>query len=190
MNQLVHQSGDRLIVTSLEISNHFGKRHDDVLKAVRNIECSQEFARRNFAVCSYQDGNQRQRPMYEITRDGFTLLCMGFTGPEAMVWKERYIEAFNQMEAALRQPPEQLKRMVEALAGEVLRDKPERRKLLRYRKMGLSVLEISRLVRRNEATVRREIVLMEACGLLQVTPQMVAKRALALSNLPHKGGAA
>ncbi|OGS90840.1 MAG: hypothetical protein A2Z95_06125 [Gallionellales bacterium GWA2_60_18] len=128
--------------------------------------------------------------MYEITRDGFTLLCMGFTGPEAMVWKERYIEAFNQMEAALRQPPEQLKRMVEALAGEVLRDKPERRKLLRYRKMGLSVLEISRLVRRNEATVRREIVLMEACGLLQVTPQMVAKRALALSNLPHKGGAA
>jgi len=108
MNQLVHQSGDRLIVTSLEISNHFGKRHDDVLKAVRNIDCSQEFARRNFAACSYQDGNQRQRPMYEITRDGFTFLCMGFTGQQAAVWKERYIEAFNQMEAALRgQPPAQ-----------------------------------------------------------------------------------
>lgn len=102
MNQLVHLSGDRLVVTSLEISNHFGKRHDDVLKAVRKLDCSPDFAVRNFAACSYQDGNQRQRPMYEITRDGFVFLCMGFTGQQAAVWKERYIEAFNQMERTLR----------------------------------------------------------------------------------------
>jgi Rha family phage regulatory protein len=102
MNQLVHQSGDRLIVTSLEISNHFGKRHDDVLKAIRGLDCSPDFAARNYAACTYQDGNQRQRPMYEITRDGFTFLCMGFTGAQAAVWKERYIEAFNQMEVQLR----------------------------------------------------------------------------------------
>lgn len=102
MNQLVHQSGDRLIVTTLEISNHFGKRHDDVLKAIKNLECSQEFSRRNFAGTSYNDSQNKPRPMYEITRDGFTFLCMGFTGPQAAVWKERYIEAFNQMEAALR----------------------------------------------------------------------------------------
>lgn len=108
MNQLVHQSGERLIVTTLEISNHFGKRHDDVLKAIRGLDCSPDFAARNFAACSYQDGNQRQRPMYELTRDGFTFLCMGFTGAQAALWKERYIEAFNQMEAALRgQPPVQ-----------------------------------------------------------------------------------
>ena len=102
MNQLVHQSGDRLIVTTLEISNHFGKRHDDVLKAIKNLECSQEFSRRNFAGTSYNDSQNKPRPMYEITRDGFTFRCMGFTGPQAAVWKERYIEAFNQMEAALR----------------------------------------------------------------------------------------
>lgn len=100
--QLVHKSGDRLVVTSLEISNHFGKQHKDVLRAVENLDCSQEFARRNFAPCSYNDGNNRQRPMYEITRDGFTFLCMGFTGQQAAVWKERYIEAFNQMERTLR----------------------------------------------------------------------------------------
>lgn len=102
MNQLVHQSGGRLIVTSLEISNHFGRQHKNVVQAIENLDCSAEFARLNFKLCSYTDGNQRQRPMYEITRDGFTFLCMGFTGQQAAVWKERYIEAFNQMEAALR----------------------------------------------------------------------------------------
>ena len=105
MNQLVHQSGDRLIVTTLEISNRFGKRHDDVLRAIKNLECSQEFSRRNFAGTSYNDSQNKPRPMYEITRDGFTFLCMGFTGSQAALWKERYIEAFNQMEAVLHIKP-------------------------------------------------------------------------------------
>lgn len=99
---LVRLSGDRLIVSSLDISNHFGKRHDDVLKAVRNLDCSPEFRRRNFAESSYTNSQNRKMPMSEITRDGFVFLCMGFTGQQAAVWKERYIEAFNQMEAALR----------------------------------------------------------------------------------------
>lgn len=104
---LVRLSGDRLIVSSLDISNHFGKRHDDVLKAVRNLDCSPEFRRRNFAETVYHRPNPSggkgiPAPMFEITRDGFVFLCMGFTGQQAAVWKERYIEAFNQMEAALR----------------------------------------------------------------------------------------
>lgn len=107
MNQLVHLSGDRLVVTSLEISNHFGKRHNDVLRAVSNLECSDEFRRRNFAQTVYNrpnpsGGKSIAAPMYEITRDGFVFLCMGFTGQQAAVWKERYIEAFNQMERTLR----------------------------------------------------------------------------------------
>lgn len=102
MNQLVHQSGDRLVVTSLEISNHFGKRHDNVMQSIHNLECSEKFRLLNFKASTYNNGQNRAQPMYEITRDGFTFLCMGFTGPQAAVWKERYIEAFNQMEAALR----------------------------------------------------------------------------------------
>lgn len=39
--------------------------------------------------------------MYIIFRDGFTLLAMGYTGPEAMRFKLAYIEAFNRMEAEL-----------------------------------------------------------------------------------------
>lgn len=102
MNQLVHQSGDRLVVTTLEISNHFGRRHDNVMQAIHNLECSDKFRLLNFKASSYNNGQNKAQPMYEITRDGFTFLCMGFTGPQAAVWKERYIEAFNQMEAALR----------------------------------------------------------------------------------------
>lgn len=127
-NQLVHQSGDRLIVTTLEISNRFGRQHKDVLKAIGNLDCSAEFRQRNFAPTVYHRSNPSggkpiPATMYELTRDGFTFLCMGFTGSQAALWKERYIEAFNQMEAALRiNPPEHHQQL--ALAREVgtLRD--------------------------------------------------------------------
>ena len=106
---LVRLSGDRLIVSSLDISNHFGKQHKDVLRAVDNLECSDEFRRRNFAPTVYHRPNPSggkgiEARMYEITRDGFVFLCMGFSGQQAATWKERYIEAFNKMEAALRAP--------------------------------------------------------------------------------------
>ena len=101
---LVRLSGDRLIVSSLDISNHFGKQHKDVLRAIRNLDCSPEFNRRNFALVHYQDSKGETRAAYDITRDGFVFLCMGFTGQQAATWKERYIEAFNKMEAALRAP--------------------------------------------------------------------------------------
>jgi len=107
-NQLVHQSGGRLVVTTLEISNRFGKQHKNVLRDIENLECSDGFRRLNFEPSTYNNSQNKAQPMFEITRDGFTFLCMGFTGQQAAVWKERYIEAFNQMEAALRgQPPAQ-----------------------------------------------------------------------------------
>lgn len=102
MSQLVHQSGDRLVVTSLEISNHFGKRHDNVMQAIQHLDCSEKFRLLNFKASNYHNSQNKAMPMYEITRDGFTFLCMGFTGAQAAVWKERYIDAFNQMESALR----------------------------------------------------------------------------------------
>ncbi|SUA94160.1 phage associated protein [Neisseria mucosa] len=96
---LVRISGDRLVTTSLEISNHFGKKHKDILRAIQHLECSKEFNERNFAPVGYTDAKGEQRPMYEITRDGFVFLCMGFTGSAAAQWKEKYIAAFNALEA-------------------------------------------------------------------------------------------
>ena len=88
--------------TSLQVAEHFGKRHTHVLRAIRNLDCSNEFNERNFGLVEYIDEKGERRPMYQMTRDGFAMLAMGFTGKEAMKWKEAYITAFNAMEAKLR----------------------------------------------------------------------------------------
>lgn len=88
--------------TSLQVAEHFGKRHGDVIRSIRKLEVPEEFSRRNFASRDYFDERGKVQPSYLITRDGFALLAMGFTGKEAMRWKLAYIAAFNAMEAKLR----------------------------------------------------------------------------------------
>lgn len=87
--------------TSLVIAQAFEKEHKDVLRAIYNMECSPEFNERNFAPVGYKDAKGEIRPAYRLTRDGFAFLAMGFTGKKAAAWKERFLEAFNAMEAAL-----------------------------------------------------------------------------------------
>jgi Rha family phage regulatory protein len=96
------QQGDKIVVSSRKIAEVFEKRHSDVLDALKNINCSKEFAQRNFTLGSYLDSNNQERPEYLITRDGFTFLVMGFTGEKAAKFKEGYIVAFNIMEDKLR----------------------------------------------------------------------------------------
>lgn len=90
------------VVSSLDIAETFEKRHDDVLKSIRNLECSEEFRLRNFAESSYTNSQNKKQPMYYVTRDGFTLLAMGYTGEKAMKFKEAYIKQFNVMERMLQ----------------------------------------------------------------------------------------
>lgn len=93
--KLVH---GQAVTTSLKVAEAFGKQHKDVLRAIANLECSEEFNRRNFALIEYTDSANRKQPMYTITRDGFAFLASGFTGKEAAQWKEKYIAAFNELE--------------------------------------------------------------------------------------------
>jgi Rha family phage regulatory protein len=88
--------------TSLDVATNFGKRHTEVLRKIKDLECSTGFSERNFASAEYKDAQGKPRPMYLITRDGFSILVMGFTGKEAMTWKEKYIKAFNKMEVELQ----------------------------------------------------------------------------------------
>lgn len=92
------------VTSSLAIANFFSKRHDDVLKKIRTLDCSASFTARNFAVSEYTDCSGRKLPCYHITRDGFAFLAMGFTGKRAAQFKEAYINAFNQMEKQLSKP--------------------------------------------------------------------------------------
>lgn len=93
----------RPATTSLEIAKFFDRRHDDVVKGIRNLlaNCPELFSHRNFAGASYLDEQAKNRPMYIIHRDGFMLLVMGYTGKKALALKLAYIEAFNRMEAEL-----------------------------------------------------------------------------------------
>ena len=101
LNNLVVLKKRNATTTSLIVAEKFGKNHRDVLRAIRNLECSKDFTERNFAPVKYKDSTGRSLPMYQITRDGFSFLAMGFTGKEAALWKERFINAFNAMETAL-----------------------------------------------------------------------------------------
>lgn len=98
---LVVHDGE-VFATSRIVAEFFDKRHDDVLKRIRNIDCSEEFRLRNFAESSYLNTQGKEQPLYELTRDGFMFLAMGFTGPRAAAVKEAFIAQFNQMETMLR----------------------------------------------------------------------------------------
>lgn len=88
---------------STNVAELFGKRHADVLRAAELLRSQvPEHAQRNFALSDYLDSTGRTLPAYRLTRDGFTLLAMGFTGSKALQFKLAYIDAFNRMEAELQ----------------------------------------------------------------------------------------
>ena len=99
---IVTIQNDQLITTSKNIADVFEKRHADVLRAIENLLPElPETHQRNFALVDYLDEKGEKRPVYNITRDGFTLLAMGFTGKKALSFKLAYIDQFNAMEKAL-----------------------------------------------------------------------------------------
>lgn len=94
-------------VDSLYVAEFFEKNHKEVLRDIRNIAApnsglSKEFAERNFALGSYKDKQNQKRPCYYLTRDGFTILVMGYTGKKALRFKELYIRRFNEMEELIK----------------------------------------------------------------------------------------
>ena len=104
-----------LVVSSRKVAEVFEKLHKHVMESIRELDCEEEFNESNFRPVEYRDAKGEMRPEYLITRDGFTLLAMGFTGAKAMQWKIKYIEAFNKMEAELRNPFSIPKTLPEAL---------------------------------------------------------------------------
>lgn len=104
MNNLVEIHHREAITTSLKVAGVFGKRHDRVLESIRHLVPDLPNIRAPFfREAVYADEQGKPRPMYEMTRDGFSLLAMGFTGKKALTFKLQYIQAFNTMERALIQ---------------------------------------------------------------------------------------
>lgn len=103
-----------IVATSRAVADMFKKRHDNVLRDIETI-CNdfseveeigllknEESSDRYFMKSAYKNEQNKKQPQYLMTRDGFTLLVMGFTGKKALQFKIAYINRFNEMEAALQ----------------------------------------------------------------------------------------
>lgn len=86
------------MVSSRDVADIFGKRHDNVLQAITNCECSQEFRLLNFKESYYRNAQKKKQPEYLLTKNGFAFVVMGFTGRKAAMFKEAYITRFDEME--------------------------------------------------------------------------------------------
>ena len=122
----IYEYGGEPVTTSRAIAEQFGKQHKHVIRDIESIitelngnalnfeeanepnfgpaeisTANREFAARNFFLTEYTDEKGERRKQYILTRDGFTLLAMGFTGAKAMQFKVAYINAFNRMESII-----------------------------------------------------------------------------------------
>ena len=106
MNELVYLKNNAAVCDSLQVTEKFEMRHDNVLRAIDNLQKSllnfEEPSKMFIASKRKADDGQYHR-MYLMNRDGFSLLVMGFTGKNALEWKLQYIKAFNQMEKLIRE---------------------------------------------------------------------------------------
>ncbi|EFR9487994.1 transcriptional regulator [Salmonella enterica] len=93
----------RAVTTSVAVAEYFRKLHKNVIQKIEMLDCSPEFTRLNFKPSEYTDATGRTLPAYQITKNGFVFLVMGFTGKKAAAFKEAYIAEFDRMENELRQ---------------------------------------------------------------------------------------
>lgn len=101
MNDIIlsTQNGEP-VASSRDVAKRFGKEHKNVMQAVANLVAENSAAKSMFHPATFENRGKKY-PMYLMNRDGFSLLAMGFTGKEAVQWKLKYIEAFNEMEKKL-----------------------------------------------------------------------------------------
>ena len=114
--------GGYVIVSSMTLAEKFGRQHKDVLRAIDNLlkDTSSGFNRRNFTPVSYSDIYGRPQRAYDLTKHGFSMVAMGFTGKKAIPWKERFFDAFDAMEEAIRNDPiVEIKAELSAVKSEV-----------------------------------------------------------------------
>lgn len=102
MNDLVIMKNQQAVTISLQVAETFRKRHDHLLRDIEQLKKDVPNFGEMFAEGSEPDSYGRDRKVFYMNRDGFTLLAMGFTGNKAMQFKLQYIQAFNQMENQIK----------------------------------------------------------------------------------------
>lgn len=118
MDQLVFKgANDHALTNSLLVAEKFGKIHKNVLRDVRNLNCSEKFHRLNFELMvemkELPQGGATKIEYYIMTKNGFTFLVMGYNGKQAGEFKEQYIDAFDFMEHALKSYSDNRNKVIE-----------------------------------------------------------------------------
>lgn len=177
--------GDCPTTNTLIIAEYFGKQHKDVMRDLRALmaDCVDDFNGRNFAPIEYIDLRGREKPMYEVTKKGFMLLAMGFTGTKATRIKIAFIDEFERLESELKNHQPVIN---DAMRQELLAARPLWAKIAKYLSMELSLKEICLLIQRHPDTLRKHRRRMEACGLLTPPSNLAQLRRNGLVLL--KGG--
>ena len=182
--------GSMPAVLSTEVARHFQKKHTNILRDIDRLRSilPKTFVELNFElmfrVVDAGDGATRKVRQFALTRDALSLLVMGFTGKAAIMWKLRYIEAFNAMERALH---ENIQREARAGGKEAIHAACEKtrqetaqlfwrlgpaqkrrvRQAVRYHAMGLGKHSIAKLLDVNGREVSRLLKAAQALGWLE-----------------------
>ena len=101
----LYERKDKPLCSSLQVAETFEKEHRNILRDIEKIfktKGTEDFSQLNFERTYYLDSQNKKRPMYLMTKDGFTLLVMGYTGEKAMRFKIAYIQRFNEYEQQIK----------------------------------------------------------------------------------------
>ncbi|AXX75109.1 Rha family transcriptional regulator [Limosilactobacillus reuteri] len=145
MNELVIMKNRQAVTTSLQVSVNFKKRHDHILRDVDAMKKDVPNFGEMFSQATTTDSYGRERRIYYMNRDGFSLLAMGFTGKKALQFKLKYIKAFNEMEK------KQLKQLNQALSIEELN---LRNRELNFKERWLGEMEAQNANKRAELLIK------------------------------------
>lgn len=99
---LFADKNDTARVDSRYVAECFEKEHKNVIRDIRELDCSEEFRLLNFEPSYYKNQQGKKQPCYCMTRDGFVFLVMGYRGKKAAHFKEIYIRRFNEMEEHIK----------------------------------------------------------------------------------------
>ena len=100
-----------IYTTSVDVADKFGKRHANVIRDIRDLINNDSSLSKMFYETTYTTKQKKALPCVYITRDGCSLLVMGFTGQDALQWKLKYIRAFNKMEQIIREEVNKLQKV-------------------------------------------------------------------------------
>lgn len=103
---MIFEQKEKAVVSSRTVADIFNKRHNDVVAAIENkIKnlTTEKFVVKDYFIRTNFEHNGNWYKEYLLTRDGFSFIVMGFTGRDADLWKLKYIDAFNRMEAFIKE---------------------------------------------------------------------------------------